>query len=89
MHYRNPNESQKRKNEAGIWQRRFWEHQIKDETDLNNHIDYTYYNPVKHHYVDAVKDWKYSSFHRDVKKGYFDHDWGNNLIIEIKNLYSE
>ena len=43
--------------EASIWQRRFWEHEIRNEQDLNNHIDYIHYNPVKHGYVNRVRDW--------------------------------
>lgn len=76
---RQPNRSQQRKGEAGIWQRRFWEHRIRDERDLNQHIDYTYFNPVKHGYVVHAKDWLYSSFHRDVKRGLFEMNWGGVL----------
>lgn len=78
-HYRAPNPSKQRKREAGIWQRRFWEHRIRDERDLNQHIDYTYFNPVKHGYVVHAKDWLYSSFHRDVKRGLFEMNWGGVL----------
>jgi putative transposase len=51
--------------ERGIWQRRYWEHTILDDRDLNNHIDYCWFNPVKHGYVEKVEDWPFSSFHRD------------------------
>ncbi len=51
--------------ERGIWQRRYWEHVIRDERDLNNHIDYCWFNPVKHGQVVKVEDWPFSSFHRD------------------------
>jgi putative transposase len=51
--------------ERGIWQRRYWEHTILDDRDLNNHIDYCWFNPVKHGYVAKVEDWPFSSFHRD------------------------
>ena len=49
-----------------MWQRRFWEHLIRDEMDLARHLDYIHYNPVKHGYVANVVDWPYSTFHRYV-----------------------
>jgi len=68
-------ESRLRRGERGVWQRRFWEHQIRNEQDYSNHVEYCYINPVKHGYVSAVKEWPYSSFHRDVWKGLFAEDW--------------
>ena len=50
------------KKERGIWQRRFWEHMIHDEADLNVHRDYIHYNPVKHGLVDSPAMWEYSSY---------------------------
>ncbi len=73
---RNP--SQLRKREKGIWQRRYWEHQIRDESDLQRHVDYIHYNPVKHGLVDRVADWPYSSFHRYVEKGLLPSDWAGS-----------
>ena len=68
--------SSKRKHrEATIWQRRYWEHQIRNERDLNQHIDYIHANPVKHGYASQVKDWPYSSFHRYVRAGILPIDW--------------
>jgi len=61
--------------ERGIWQRRFWEHVIVDENDLRSHVDYVYRNPLKHGYVQHVRDWPYSSFHRDVERGIYPRDW--------------
>ncbi len=55
--------SRLRKKERGIWQRRFWEHTIRNEEDFIRHIEYIHYNPVKHGYVKHVEDWAYSSFH--------------------------
>lgn len=86
-YYRNMNLSRQFKREAGIWQRRFWEHLIRDDRDLDNHIDYVYYNPVKHGYVSQVMDWKYSTFHRDVKNGIFELDWGSYISESVRNLY--
>lgn len=67
--------SRKRKSERGIWQRRYWEHCIRDEWDYQNHLDYIHYNPVKHGYVQLVKDWPYSSFHQCVKSGMYPENW--------------
>ncbi len=64
------------KGERGIWQRRYWEHSIRDEQDFANHVDYIHYNPVKHGYVERASDWKYSSIHRYIKAGVLDADWG-------------
>ena len=55
--------------ESPLWQRRFWEHEIRSEQDLNVHIDYIHYNPVKHGHVTRVRDWPYSTFHRYVERG--------------------
>ncbi len=66
-----------KRNERGIWQRRFWEHVITDENDLTNHINYVYINPLKHGHVMKVSDWPYSSFHRDVKLGIYPENWAN------------
>src|SRR3989338_6334290 len=63
------------KREKGIWQRRFWEHQIRDDLDLQRHVDYIYFNPVKHGHVARVADWPHSSFHRDVTHGIYPSDW--------------
>jgi len=52
-----------KRSEATIWQRRYWEHTIRDENDLNHHLNYIHYNPVKHEYVQSVSDWPWSSFH--------------------------
>lgn len=69
-------ESRIRRGELAIWQRRFWEHVIEDEKDLENHIHYIHFNAVKHGYVKRVSDWRWSSFHRYVDMGYYDNDWG-------------
>jgi putative transposase len=59
-----------------LWQRRYWEHTITDTRDLQLHIDYIHYNPVKHGYVDSVTDWAHSSFHHYVQSGVLPDDWG-------------
>ncbi|MEO0352915.1 MAG: transposase, partial [Cyanobacteria bacterium P01_A01_bin.15] len=53
-----------RKQEQAIWQRRFWEHLIRDQQDFRNHVSYIHFNPVKHGFVDHPRDWPYSSVHR-------------------------
>jgi putative transposase len=76
-HYkRQRSKSRLSKGEQAIWQRRFWEHRIRDESDFIHHADYIHYNPVKHGWVEAPKDWKYSSFRRFVQDGVYTADWG-------------
>jgi putative transposase len=59
-----------------LWQRRFWDHIIRDDNDLNKHIDYIHYNPVKHGLVSSTFEWKHSSFHEYADNGYYSRDWG-------------
>lgn len=68
------------RHESSIWQRRFWEHAIRDENDFRRHLDYIHYNPVKHKLVQNVVDWPFSSFHRYVRSGIYDSDWGSATI---------
>jgi putative transposase len=68
------------KNERGIWQRRYWEHTLRNECDFARHMDYIHFNPVKHGFVTRVRDWPYSSFHRMVKLGIYPMDWGGDAI---------
>ena len=75
-----PNEtrsqSRMRKGERGIWQRRYWEHLIRDERDFIRHVDYIHYNPVKHGHVKRPVDWPHSSIHRFIAIGIITADWG-------------
>ena len=64
--------------ERGIWQRRYWEHAIRDDVDLARHVDYIHFNPVKHGHVSRVCDWPHSSFHRYVERGLLPLDWGGD-----------
>ena len=75
------NSSRRKKRESTIWQRRFWEHQIRDEDDFERHMDYIHFNPVKHGYVEHVADWPYSTFHRYVREGVYAADWGGSAEI--------
>lgn len=62
--------------EYNLWQRRYWEHTIRDQDDFRAHMDYLHYNPVKHGLVTRVRDWPYSSFHRLVREGVYPMAWG-------------
>jgi putative transposase len=62
--------------EAPVWQRRFWEHTIRDEEDLQRHIDYIHFNPVKHGHADRPRAWPHSSIHRFIARGQLPEDWG-------------
>jgi putative transposase len=80
--------SQVQRRETGIWQRRFWEHVIRDDVDFERHVDYIHFNPVKHRHVTRVRDWPYSSFHRYVKEGLLPADWGGDMA-EIQGRFGE
>ena len=67
--------SRRGKRERGIWQRRFWEHLIRDEDDLRRHVDYVHINPVKHGHADRAADWPHSSIHRYIRAGWLTADW--------------
>lgn len=70
-------DSRLRRRELGFWQRRFWEHLIRDETDYERHMDYLHFNPVKHGLVEKTRDWPYSTFHRYVRLGVYPLDWAD------------
>ncbi|AZP13295.1 REP-associated tyrosine transposase [Undibacterium parvum] len=77
--------SRVRKGERGIWQRRYWEHVLRDELDLQRHLDYIHYNPVKHGYVERASEWPHSSFQRYVERGYYPENWAAALdVIDLK-----
>ncbi|MEM9118698.1 MAG: transposase [Cyanobacteria bacterium P01_F01_bin.56] len=75
--------SRRHKQEQAVWQRRFWEHQIRDEPDFARHVDYIHINPVSHGLVRAPIEWPYSSFHRFVEQGFYSLDWGKSEEIEL------
>jgi putative transposase len=64
-----------------VWQRRFWDHIIRDQRDMNSHIDYIHYNPVKHGYVHSPFEWKHSSIHEYKERGMYPPDWGIKQIV--------
>ena len=67
--------SRTRHRERGIWQRRYWEHAIRDEADWRRHVDYIHYNPVKHSYVKRAFDWPHSTFCQFIKREMYDVNW--------------
>jgi putative transposase len=72
--------------EATIWQRRFWEHQIRDQEDFNQHCDYIHYNPVKHGLVDDPKKWEYSTIHQFINKGLYPANWGDSIAVHVLSM---
>ena len=76
-----------KRGERGIWQRRYWEHLIRNEEDYRAHIDYVHINPVKHGLVSRVRDWPYSTFHRLVQQGIYPHDWagGDETALDYED----
>ncbi len=79
--------SRSKKRERGIWQRRFWEHRIRDELDYQRHMDYIHYNAVKHGYVARPVDWPYSTFKKCIDEGFYSSDWGGVGVDEIEVDY--
>jgi putative transposase len=69
-------ESRRKRGEAGLWQRRFWEHRIRDPGDFRRHVDYIHFNPVRHGYVSSAREWPWSTLHRHVRAGFYDPEWG-------------
>jgi len=75
-----------KRGERGIWQRRFWEHLIRDDDDFRIHMDYIHINPVKHGLVKSVQDWPYSTFHKYVSLGIYPHDWAGAEEVKILEI---
>ena len=85
-HAENLSASKQRRNERGIWQRRFYEHTVRDETDLQRCADYIHFNPVKHGLCGNVREWAFSSFHRYVRDGWLPLDWGGTKETAVMNF---
>jgi putative transposase len=81
-------QSKMAKREKGIWQRRYWEHAVRDEDDLARHVDYIHFNPVKHGLVSQVSAWPHSSFHQHVARGDLPADWGGDMR-EVTGSFGE
>jgi putative transposase len=78
-----------KRRETTIWQRRFWEHGIRDDQDFQRHLDYIHYNPVKHGLVARVADWPYSTFHRYVREGLYPQNWGEGVSFDPDISFGE
>jgi putative transposase len=78
-----------RRREGTLWQRRFWEHRIRDEIDLVQHVEYIHYNPVKHGYVSLLRDWPRSTFHKYVRSCIYPQQWGDGEYVEESGDYGE
>ena len=78
--------SRQKRGESNLWQRRFWEHLIRDENDFARHCDYIHYNPVKHGLCNTPQDWQFSSIHRLINQGIYSPDWGSDGNIKISNI---
>jgi len=77
------------KSERGIWQRRYWEHTLRDNDDFESHADYIHFNPVKHGHAFHVRDWPYSSFHRMVRLGLYPPDWAGDSRSDDRTSFGE
>lgn len=85
-------ETRKHHRERGIWQKRFWEHRIRDEEDFVRHVNYIHFNPVKHGLARCPHEWENSSFGKWVEEGYYRRDWlcdcGNQRPAETTDLFA-
>ena len=72
-----------------VWQNRFWDHIIRDQTDLNRHVDYIHFNPVKHGYVTSPFEWRHSSIHKYHDEGFYSPDWGKMEGTHIQGEFGE
>ncbi len=77
------------RNERMVWQRRFWEHAIRDEEDWRRHVDYIHYNPVKHGLASSPGAWAWSSFGNALKKGWYEESWGASEPATIVGMDCE
>ena len=77
----------RREGERALWQRRFWEHRVRDDDDFGRHVDYCHINPMKHRLVRRVADWPYSTFHRAVREGIVAEDWAG--VADIPGCFGE
>ncbi|WP_290653717.1 transposase [Aquisalimonas sp.] len=84
-----PAERARRSGEGAVWQRRYWEHVIRDGEDFRRHVDYIHYNPVKHGLVAHPREWPYSSFHRAVQRGWYPPHWGASEPETVNGLEFE
>ena len=72
-----------------VWQHRYWDHVIRDQSDLNRHIDYIHYNPVKHGFARSPLDWEHSSIHEYAERGLYQRDWGQSEAFKFDGEFGE
>ncbi len=72
--------------DLALWQRRYWEHTIRDDNDYTRHVDYIHYNPVKHGLVRRASDWPHSSFHAYVRRGLLPADWAGEADVGARGF---
>ena len=77
------------KGEYDLWQRRYWEHTIRGDRDVEKHVVYIHWNPVKHGHVAQAADWPYSTFHRFVARGAYPPDWAGNRAVGQDGSFGE
>lgn len=80
------NDSKHKHRESTLWQRRYWEHQIRDDEDYQRHMDYVHYNPIKHGLVQRAVDWPYSSLQRYCASGVYNENWAAAVKTEDFNF---
>ncbi len=78
-----------KRHEKGVWQRRYWEHALRDEADWQRHMDYVHFNPVKHGHVSKPGDWPYSSFAQAEAAGLYSPGWGEQMPASLSGLSQE
>lgn len=83
------NPSKQKHRESTLWQRRYWEHRIRDDRDFERHADYIHYNPVRHGLCERVIDWPWSTFHRYVSRDDYPVDWGGGSVISEEGAFGE
>lgn len=89
MHSTDAGDSLSKQDQSAVWQKRFWEHQIRDEKDFQRHFDYIHYNPVKHGLVNQVRDWPFPTFHKYLQQGYYPENWGEGVSLEATARFGE
>lgn len=76
-------------NSVSLWQRRFWDHIIRNESDFKFHLDYIHYNPVKHGHVKRPEDWRVTTYRDWMRKGIYEVGWGHRIIDEFEKVAFE
>lgn len=81
--------SRQSQRERGIWQRRFWEHLVRDDNDFSRHVEYIHFNPVKHGLAKRATDWPYSTLHKFIDEGRLPVNWGGDADSNSPSSFGE